>query len=72
MRELQQGGKTRTFGVVAGPGLQTRNHARRRLIQTDAASDVTTQPLVRSGFQKLRELDSFLEHCTPLLEAQLR
>ena len=41
-------------------------------IQTDAASDVTTQPLVRSGFQKLRELDSFLEHCTPLLEAQLR
>ena len=38
-------------------------------IQTDAASDVTTQPLVRSGFQKLRELDSFLEHCTPLLEA---
>ena len=39
--------------------------------QSEAATDVGAQPMVRTGFAKLRELDAFLEQCTPLLEAQL-
>ena len=40
-------------------------------MQSEAIAEMATAPLVRSGFQKLKELDAFLEVCTPLLEAQL-
>ena len=40
--------------------------------QSEAATEMGAVPMVRTGFQKLRELDAFLEQCTPLLEAQLQ
>jgi hypothetical protein len=38
---------------------------------TDPVEMIGAVPMVRSGFQKLKELDAFLEQCTPMLEAQL-
>ena len=40
-------------------------------VQSEDVSEVGAVPMLRSGFQKLRELDAFLEECTPLLEQQL-
>ena len=40
-------------------------------MQTETATDVGAVPLLRSGYKQLHELDAFLEHCTPLIEAQL-
>ena len=40
-------------------------------MQSEAVESIGAVPVVRSGFERLRELDSFLEQCTPLLEQQL-
>lgn len=53
---------------------QKTQHPKMREMETqsEAATDMSAVPLVRSDFHKLRELDTFLEQCTPLLEAQLQ
>jgi len=41
-------------------------------MQSEAVEVIGAVPMRRSGFEKLKELDAFLEQCTPLLEEQLK